>query len=56
MTSAKPLISPKVLAGSGVSGMVNMAGSENCYGNKSCIKLTVSRRLVWYQESVSSAG
>ena len=40
-TSAKPLISPKVSAGSAVSGMVNLAGSEKCYGNKSCIKLTV---------------
>ena len=23
-----------------MSGMVNLAGSEKCYGNKSCIKVT----------------
>ena len=34
-------LSPKVSAGSALSGMVNLAGSEKCYGNKSCIKLTV---------------
>ena len=48
MTSAKPLISPKVSAGSAVSGTVNLAGSEKCYGNKSCIKLTVG--VLLYQE------
>ena len=35
------LISPKYSAGSAVSGMVNLAGSEKCYGNKSCIKLRI---------------
>ena len=29
------------MAGSVVSGMVNLAGSEKCYRNKSCIKLIV---------------
>ena len=40
-SSTKLLISPKVSAGSAVSGMVNLAGSEKCYGNESCIKRTV---------------
>ena len=35
------LVSPKVSAGSAVFGTVNLAGSEKCYGDKSCIKLTV---------------
>ena len=34
-------VSPKVSAGSAVSGMVNLADSEKCYGNKSCIKLRI---------------
>ena len=41
-TSARPLISPKVSAGSEASGMVTLASSEKCYGNESCIKLMVS--------------
>ena len=35
------VISPKVSAGFAVFGMVNLAGPEKCYGNKSCIKLMV---------------
>ena len=36
------------MAGSAVSGMVNLAGSEKCYGNKSCMKLMHGQHLVWY--------
>ena len=31
--------------------MGNLAGSEKCYGNKSCIKRR-GRCLVWYEESL----
>ena len=49
------------MAGSVVSGMVNLAGSEKCYGNKRCMKLMVSVLFGTYQDrrawnNFSSAG
>ena len=47
MALSVPPVQPCVPGWIWVSGMVNLAGSEKCYGDK-----TYGRCLVWHQESL----